>query len=237
MAARAGVCQQTVSKIERGRLGGLSIEALSAVAAAIEADLSVSVRWRGPKLARLLDRRHARLQDQVARILSDGGWEVSVEETFNRYGERGSVDLLGWRADCRALLIVEIKSELVDLQDTVRTLGVKARVVPEVVRLSRGWSAAVVAAVLVLPDAHVHRSAVARYPALLNVALPARTRTVRDWLAAPADSLRGIWFVPNTPPGSAKPRADCTRRVSRRPGRSAAGARSGREPRGLDRDR
>jgi transcriptional regulator with XRE-family HTH domain len=214
VAARAGVCQQTVSNIERGRLGGLSIETLSSIAEAVGADLTVLVRWRGPKLARLLDRRHAHLQDRVAAILIASGWEVLAEETFNHYGERGSVDLVGWRTDRRALLIVEIKSELVDLQETIRTLGVKTRVVPKAIRQSRGWAADAVASVLVLPDAHVHRSVVARHSALLAAALPARTRAVRDWLADPVGSLKGIWFLPNTPPGSAAPRLTCTRRVS-----------------------
>jgi transcriptional regulator with XRE-family HTH domain len=62
VAARARVCQQTVSKVERGKFGALSTDALFAIADAIEADLLLAVRWRGPKLARLLDRRHAQMQ-------------------------------------------------------------------------------------------------------------------------------------------------------------------------------
>ncbi len=234
VASRAGVCQQTVSNVERGRLGGLSIEALASIAEAIGADLTVMVRWRGPKLARLLDRRHAQLQDRVAAILAASGWEVLPEETFNHYGERGSVDLVGWRTDRRALLLVEVKSELVDLQETIRTLGVKTRIVPEAMRRSRGWAADAVASVLVLPDAHVHRSAVARHSALLAAALPARTRAVNDWLADPVGSLKGIWFLPNTPPGGTAPRPNCTQRVSGRSGRAQSRRRRGREPERVD---
>jgi transcriptional regulator with XRE-family HTH domain len=229
VAARAGVCQQTVSNVERGDLDRLSIGVLSSVASALGADLAVTLRWRGPRLARLLDRRHAELQDLVAGILSRSGWEVLPEESFNYYGERGSADLLGWRPDRRALLVVEIKSELVDLQETIRTLGVKTRVLPGVLRRSRGWQAGAVAAVLVLPDAHFHRSAVAHHAALLTAALPARTRAVRDWLADPVGDLRGIWFLPNTPPGGTRRKQSGTQRVSRRSGspRNPQRARSG----------
>lgn len=219
VAARAGVCQQTVSNIERGRFGTVQTDVLASVAEAIQADLALTVRWRGPKLARLLDRRHARLQNRVVGLLADGGWEVHAEESFNLYGERGSVDVLAWRPDRRALLLVEVKSEIVDLQETIRTLDMKARVVPEVMFRNRGWRPTAVAAVLVLPDATVTRNAVARHAALLAAALPARTLAVRRWLQDPSYHLRGIWFVLNTYPDGAIRGGDCTQRVSkRRPG-------------------
>ncbi len=220
VAARAGTSQQTVSRVERGRFGPVSADALEAKAEAIEADLTIGLRWRGPKLARLLDRRHAQLQDRVVRLLSEAGWEVRVEESFNHFGERGSVDILAWRPDCRALLLVEIKTELVDLQDTVRTLDVKARVVPRVVSSEHGWAARAIAAVLVLPDANIHRAAVARHGALFAAALPARNREVRRWIAEPRGLLRGVWFLPNTHRVSTVEGRGCTQRVSRRSKRS-----------------
>lgn len=216
VAVRAGVCQQTVSNIERGRFGAVQTDVLAAVAEAIQADLALTLRWRGPKLARLLDRRHAQLQNRVAGLLAAAGWEIHVEESFNFYGERSSVDVLAWRPDRRALLLVEIKSELVDLQETIRTLDMKARVVPDAMFRSRGWRPTAVAAVLVLPDATVHRNAVARHAALLAAALPARTLAVRRWVRDPAGSLRGIWFVLNTSPDSAIRGGDCTQRMSKR---------------------
>ncbi len=223
VAVRAGTSQQTVSRVERGWFGPISADALQAVAEAIEADLTIGLRWRGPKLARLLDRRHAQLQDRVVRLLSEAGWEVGVEESFNCFGERGSVDILAWRPDCRALLLVEIKTELVDLQDTVRTLDMKARVVPRVVRSEHGWAPRAIATVLVLPDANVHRAAVARHAALFAAALPARSREVRRWLAEPLGPLRGVWFLPNTHRVSTAESQGCTQRVSRRPKPSRGG--------------
>ncbi len=214
VAQRAGICQQTVSKIEAGRWNRLSVDSLDAVASALQADLALTLRWRGPKLARLLDRRHARLQDLVAEFLVEAGWEVRVEESYNHFGERGSVDILAWRADVHALLVVEIKTELVDMQDTVRTLDAKARLMPHVVRRDRGWAPRHVGAILVLPELSAHRRSVARHPAL-SIALPARNVDVRQWLRRPLADIRGVWFFADTPRDGAKERDRTVRRVRR----------------------
>jgi len=210
-----------VSSIERGLLGPRSVDALDRVAEALQADLSVTVRWRGPKLARLLDRRHAHLQNQVVAALGAAGWAAIPEEPFNHYGDRGSVDILAWRPDARALLLVEIKTEIVDLQDLLRTLEMKARVVPSLVPRSHGWRPAHVAVVVVLPSTNTHRRAVATYAALLGASLPARTREVRAWIEQPCGALHGIWFFPCTPGESATEQLRATRRV--RQGRTGSG--------------
>lgn len=141
LAGRAGVAQQTVSEVECGRFGRLTVDAYCHLAETLGADVDLAPRWRGPKLARLLDRRHAALCDAVARELVALGWEIRTETTFNHFGDRGSVDLLAWRADVRALLIVEIKTELVSIEETLRTLDMKTRVVPMVAARDLGWAA------------------------------------------------------------------------------------------------
>ncbi len=106
------------------------------------------------------------------------------------------MDVLGWNEAKRALLIVEVKSELRDLQETLRAIDVKRRVVPGRVRAERGWNPAAVAAVLVLPDLSTQRSIVGRYPAIFAAAFPARSVDVRHWLSEPNADLRGLWFLP-----------------------------------------
>ena len=129
VAKRAGVTQQTVSNLRQNSpVGSLSIDTYSAVANALGAEATLEPRWRGGKLARLLDRRHARLQNIVAAMLVARGWEILTEATFNRYGDRGSLDLLAWRKDYLALLIIEIKTELDSIEETVRVLHMKTRV-------------------------------------------------------------------------------------------------------------
>ena len=222
VATRAGVSQQSVSDLERGRFGGLSVNTYCAMARAVDADVSLAPRWRGPKLDRLLDRNHAQIQNRAAEILGGHGWEVRTEFSFNLYGERGSVDVLGWHPSFRALLVVEVKTELTDLQETLRVLDMKHRVVSVVCRSNCGWNPLVVGTVLVMPDASTHRDLVGRHSALMSASLPSRTWAVRRWVLEPSGTLRGIWFLRNTGGGGANWRVQPSRRV-RRP---AAGPRS-----------
>jgi transcriptional regulator with XRE-family HTH domain len=212
VAERAGVSQQTVSDLECGRMGGLSLDAYCAIARILDADVPLAPRWRGPKLDRLLDRRHALLQNRAAEGLASSGWKVRSEFSFSRYRDQGSVDVLGWRADCHALLIIEIKTEITDLQETLRILDMKRRVVP-IVCQSEGWRPNLIGAVLVLPDASTHRDLIARHDALVSSALPARTLAVRSWVQRPSGDLRGVWFFRNTTQGGAMWRVQPTRRV------------------------
>jgi transcriptional regulator with XRE-family HTH domain len=215
VGARAGVSQQTVSDIECGRFGCLSVDTYCRIAGVLDADIPLAPRWRGSNLDRILDRRHALLQNRTVQLLTALGWQVHTEESFNHYGERGSVDILGWRPDSRSLLIVEIKSEIASLEETLRVLDMKRRVVPVVMRKDRNWEARYVAAVLVLPDATTHRNLIRRHEALVSASLPKRGWDVRHWLADPAGHLRGLTFLPNTGGGGAMRKVPSSRRVRR----------------------
>jgi len=199
LAARAGVSQSTVSRIECGRLGNLPLELIVAVARALQVDLQLVIRWRGPELDRLLDARHARLVGLVAEALLARGWEVELEYSFNHYGDRGSVDVVAWQQDRAAILLVEVKTRLVDIQDLLSSMHKKRRVVPETWRAQHGMRPRHVGSVLVLPDATVHRSAVARQSAIFDLDLPERTSAVGNWLARPESDLHAIWFVRDIP--------------------------------------
>lgn len=220
VAERAGVSQQIVSAVERGMVGSMPTTTLDRLASALQADLDLTLRWRGPKLARLLDRRHAALQNAVVAELAAAGWQTIAEESFNHFGDRGSVDILGWLPEPRALLIVEIKTEIVDLQDMLHAVDVKERVVPGLVRRSRKWQPISTATIVVLPSTSTHRRAAATHAALLSASLPARTGQIRDWIRQPSGNLRGLWFFPCTPGTSVMEAALATRRVKRPAGRS-----------------
>jgi transcriptional regulator with XRE-family HTH domain len=213
VARLAGSSQHTVSDIECGRFGGISVDTYCRVASALDADIQLSPRWRGPKLDRLLDRRHALIQNRIVEILVAAGWVVRTEYSFNRYGDRGSVDILAWLPNVRALLIIEIKTEITDLEETLRVLDMKRRVVPPLAGHELGWSGGALASVLVLPDASAHRTLVERHRALVSGSLPHRTVAVRNWIAAPFGDLGGVWFLRDTSQGGAKWRVLASRRV------------------------
>lgn len=196
LAARAGVSRSSVSRVENGLLSGLAVGSVRAVADAVGIQLPFAPRsLRGASIERQIDWRHAALVEAVLERLAHLGWETAVEYSFNDYGDRGSVDILGWQPEARALLIVETKSDLRNVQETLHAMDVKLRVVPRLVRAERGWRAGAVGVVMVLADLRVERQRVDRHRSTFDTALPARTVEVRRWLERPAGPLRGLSFL------------------------------------------
>jgi hypothetical protein len=111
-----------------------------------------------------------------------------------------------------ALLVVEVKTRIVDMQDLLATLDRQRRLAPELAR-SDGWRPRATGSVLLLPEETWARNAVRRHDALFRAALPGRTIDVRRWLADPHGDLPAIWFLLVAPRGSAKRRTGGVQRV------------------------
>jgi hypothetical protein len=153
------------------------------------------VRWRGGELDRLLDQTHAELVERAARLLERLGWEVHVEASFARYGERGSVDILAWHRTARIVLVIEVKSEITGVEETLRRHDTKVRLAPHIAFERLGERPAHVARLLVLPDTSVTRRRLAGHEVTFRRAYPARGRSVTRWLAAPDGPLAGILLL------------------------------------------
>lgn len=222
LADRAGASRSFVSKVERGIIENTDLGHVERLCRALGADLDVRVRWRGEGLDRLLDEAHASLVERMVAELRSAGWQVSVEVTFNEFGDRGSIDVLGWHAATACLLIIEVKSVVPDAQGTLLPLDRKARVGRKVAR-DRGWEAGTVSRLLVLPDRTVNRRRVNRFAALFDAALPSRGSAVRRWLRRPVGTLSGLIFLSDSPAGSVRRAAAGRQRVNR-PRRSSNGA-------------
>ncbi len=189
-----------MSLAERGQLRLLTIRTARAIASALEIELPFEPRWRGPALERLRDSGHAAAVEAVAADVGGRGWDVFVEVGFNHFGERGSADLIGWQAHDRALLIVEVKTTLVDLQATLGSIDRKRRILPGVLARERAWRPTAIGVILVVMDSSTARETVARHDSTFVAAFPARTVAVRRWLASPTGDLRGLWFLRPTRP-------------------------------------
>lgn len=187
--------QSSVSKLERGQIEHLRLETIRPMCRALDMSISLEPRWRGSDLDRLLDAEHAMLVEECVRRLRADGWEPLVEYSFNHFGDRGSVDVVAWHAARRALLIVEVKSRIVDIQALTGAIDRKVRVVPGLLARDRRWRAAHVGVVLVIAETTANRQQVRRHPATFGVAFPAGTVEVRRWLRSPDGSLRGTWFL------------------------------------------
>jgi len=196
LAAAAGIGQPAVSGAERGELGVVSIATLERIVAAVDAELVVYVRWRGGDLDRLLDAAHADLVERSARLLRAHGWEVHPEVSFAEYAERGSIDILAWHPGARIVLVIEVKSEITGIEETLRRHDTKVRLAPKVAFARFGVRPTTVARLLVLPRTRATRSRLAAHAATFDAAYPARGRTVGRWLAAPAGPMAGVLMVP-----------------------------------------
>ena len=187
VARRAGVSQTTVSRLERGGLDGVALAQLAEVAGVLGVRIDLVPRWRGGDLDRLLNARHVALHEAVTRWFRERwpGWELAPEVSFSIYGERGVVDLFAWAANQRALLVVDLKTELVDLNELVGTLDRKRRLAREIVR-ERGWQPYVVGSWIVVSATRSTRRHVSGHATFLRAAFPADGRALRRWLAEPS---------------------------------------------------
>ena len=194
-----------VSLIEHGRLEETSLKLIRRVGAVVGVSLPFAPRWRGADLPRLLDERHAAMVRAVIARLTNLGWVAVPEHTFSVRGERGSIDIFAWLPSARAVLVVEVKTQIVDLQDLLSAHARKRRLAPAIAR-DLGWSPLLVGALLAMPDETQTRNAVARHGPVFDAAYPSRGKLVSAWLRCPASDIRGIWFVLNITAGDAKRR-------------------------------
>lgn len=198
LAKAAGVSQGLISLLERGHARRLAVRTIERVLAELEADFHLVVRWRGGDVDRLLDEGHAAVVAVASDLLKRVGWEVAVEVTFAIYADRGSMDVLAWHPATRTLLVVEVKTELTSIEETLRTLDMKARRAREVAADRLGWRGVALSRLLVLPDTSTSRRRVARHDEVLLSVFPIRGPGVRAWLTSPAQGAGMLAFLPVT---------------------------------------
>lgn len=213
VAVRAGVSDGTVSRVERGHLDTLSLRTLRAVASALEIRVDLVPRWRGGDLERAVSARHSRLAEACVRWLGGfAGWVVRPEVSFSIYGERGIIDLLAWHQAHRALLVVELKTEIVDVGEIIGTLDRKARLAPGVAN-GLGWDPDTVSVCLIIADGRTNRRRLHDHGATFRSAFPDDGRRLRAWLRVPARRVAAIAFLPDRHPRAARPTGSATCRV------------------------
>lgn len=196
LANNSGTSREMISRLERGGLHGVTLGSLEKVAEALGATLALVLRWEGAELDRLADAAHARLQEHVAGALERLGWLVRIETSFNRYGDRGRVDVLAHHPVARTLLVIEVKSAIGDLQETLGRLDVKVRL-GKSIAADAGWvDVRAVVPALVIGDSRASRRIVARH-ATLFARFTLRGRRALAWIRRPASTAPTglLWFV------------------------------------------
>lgn len=226
LAGRASTSRTVVSRIERGHIGETSVATVRRVAGVLDLRVELKVRARAVDVDRVLNERHAALAEHVlAWIALQPGWIARPEVSFSEYGERGVVDLLAWHAGTRSLLVVEVKTEVIDVAEVLGTLDRKLRLGANIGR-RLGWEAASVSTCLLVADSMTNRRRISTRNATFRAALPADGRALRGWLSRPTGSVRALRFVSDVRLGHTRSSFAAPTRVSR-----------GRQPRGEARPR
>lgn len=101
-----GKSRHIPAAIEDGDAGRLRLDDVRAHFARLGATIRVTVWFEGALLDRLIDAEHAEVVEAGVRELQKSQWPVvQTEVTFNKWGERGSIDFLGVHEPQSAVMI------------------------------------------------------------------------------------------------------------------------------------
>jgi transcriptional regulator with XRE-family HTH domain len=216
VAVLAGVSDQTISRIERGRLEDTHLAILRRVARALEARVDIGIWTRSGEVERLASQRHAELVEAVANALVESGWIARPEVSFSIAGERGLIDILAWHAPARTLLVIEVKTEIVDIGEAIGTLDRKRRLAPEIAsRL--GWMPIACSTALIVDDTTTNHRRIREHGATFRGVLPDGGLRVRSFIRRPTSTgvVAGVAFWSIRRSGSVRRRSGGVRRVRR----------------------
>ena len=196
LGGRAAVSGPTISRVERGLVRGVPLGTIERIVEALGASVDLTIRWQGEQLDRLIDAAHSWLSQRTAASLTDAGWAVRPEVSFNHYGDRGRVDLLAFHAGVGVLLVVEVKGSLGDLQETLGRLDVKVRLGRSLADAS-GWSGVrAIVPVFVFADTRAVRRTIALHAAMF-AEFTRRGRSAQAWVRRPSWPPPSglLWFM------------------------------------------
>ena len=195
VAERCGLSPATIGRTELGSIA--SVRALRTHSAALDLRAEWRIVGRGADVARLLDDEHAAIVETLAAAFGRDGWRVEAESSYSEYGERGRIDLLTFHPTGFVLAVVEVKTELADLQDLFGSLNVKARLAPGLGR-RLNWRATRVVSVLAVAATAANRSIVGAHPALFS---PFERRWLRPRGLPALDRDRVLLWIPASAAG------------------------------------
>jgi transcriptional regulator with XRE-family HTH domain len=219
LAQRAGVHRSVISRIERGQFEATSIGTILVVARALDIQVSLTARWHAGDLDRLVNGRHARLHESVARWFAEElpDWALDPEVSFSIYGERGVIDILAWHPGHRALIVIEFKTDIVDVNQLMGQMNQRRRLAREIAR-ERGWDPVSISSWVIVANGRTNRARLAAHRTVLRNAFPLDGRSMQGWLRRPDRSIAALSIWERRDGGPARVELAARHRVSRRVG-------------------
>ena len=137
------------------------------------------------------------MHEAVAGLLAGfDGWVFEPEVSFSIYGERGIIDILAWHPARRVLLVIELKTEIVDVSGLLGSMDQRRRLAWRIAR-DRGWDPKVVSMWVVVADTRTNRRALAAHAGVLRAKFPMDGRSMRRWLRDPSERVDALGFLPH----------------------------------------
>jgi len=193
---RTGISQSAQSRFERGLPSSIDLAALEALAAALGGRMTFT--FDAPFLAERVaqrDRVHARCVAHAAARLRRLGWLTETEVQIEGAYGPGWIDVLAFHPKARALLVIEVKTEIRDFGRIQRTLGwYSSRSAMAAARF--GWRGRATTSVLLVLATEAVDAALVINRSLADTAFRTRARHLEAWLATPIDAT-------SLPPGLA----------------------------------
>jgi len=212
LARAAGVSVATIRRIEHGQGMELVLETLLRVAQPLEIRIDLRPSWRGGELDRMLNAGHAAMHERMAALFATlPAWAWAPEVSFAIYGERGVIDILAFHAPTGMLLVIELKTELVDVQELLGVMDRRRRLARRVAA-ERGWAVRRVSGWIVA-DTPTNRRRVAAHAGVLRHAFAADGRRMRRWLREPGGEISALSFLSNPRSVSGKAGGGLPKRV------------------------
>lgn len=116
-----------------------SLAMLNRHAAALDLRVDLRLIGRSGHAVRMADEEHAAIVDTIAAWLRHRGLDVEAEASFSEWGERGRIDLLAYDPRTGTIVLVEVKTLLLDLQELLGGLDVRERLIATIAR-RRAWT-------------------------------------------------------------------------------------------------
>ena len=197
LGLRIGRSQTFVSAVERG-VARLDVRDAGALCRALGGTFVFGVE--APHMlggGRTVDAAHARCVAYVARWLGREGWLVEREVGIGGGSRPGWIDVLAFHPASRVLLVVEVKSEVLDVGQVERQLGWYEREA-EVAARRIGWLPAAIFGCLIVLATEANDRLMRETRVAFAAAFPCRGRALAGILAGgplPIGPRRGIALI------------------------------------------
>jgi transcriptional regulator with XRE-family HTH domain len=202
LARRADSSSGTVWRLEHGMADHIDLAVVERVFAVLglKAILSVQDRHLADRV-RQHDGVHAVINGFGARRLTSLTWATRLEAQIGVDRPRGWIDLLGYRAADKALLVDETKTDIPDMGELQRSLAFYEREAAAVAR-GFGWDVRSVTVVVLALDTGVLARRLADNRDIVRQAFPGEVSVLDAWLRDPAAPRPNDWTIAMVDPAT-----------------------------------